>query len=165
MPSWTGGLAKAVVSGLIAVSGVTTGAGSGHADGAYACRSGDPNHPGRLVSVVGRYDLVDLDSCYNVLSDGRTIEAKIPFQQATGGGLTYCAHALNVNNVFGPWAHDFGCTSSSEVGGFVWAGGDPPYGPSWSDWKAPAGTYVISTGVWYQGHYHGDVQSPKTTIG
>ena len=118
-----------------------------------------------LVTVVGNH-LIDLDSCYSVQTDGRTIEAQVRFAQMTGGGLTYCAHALNVNNL-SAWAHDFGCTSTSasDSSGFVWAGWDSPYGASWAEWRAPAGTYVVSAGVWYQGHYYGDVQSPRTTIG
>ncbi|MFF7990897.1 hypothetical protein ACFZDG_14050 [Kitasatospora xanthocidica] len=161
MREMTGRITKAVVAGAIAVSGMVVGTGSAHADSAYACRSW--NTHGRYVPVLG--NAVYLDSCYSVLSDGRTIEAQIPFSNYTGQGLTYCAHALDVNNLGGPWPHDFGCTSSANTGDWVWAGNDPGYGPSWSDWTAPAGTYVISTGVWVDGHYYGDVQSPRTTIG
>lgn len=148
---------------LAIVGGATIGlGGTANADSAYACRSW--NTHGEYASVIGNHT-VSLDSCYSVLPDGRTMEAQIFFTNFTGAGLTYCAHALNVNNLAGPWPHDFGCASSGETSGWVWAGTDPGYGDSWSDWKAPAGTYVISTGVWWNGHYYGDVQSPRTTIG
>ncbi|MFI9323281.1 hypothetical protein ACIGXI_26370 [Kitasatospora aureofaciens] len=161
MHKMNGRVTKAVVAGTIAVSGLVVGTGSAHADSAYACRSA--NTQGRYAAVYGTS--VYLDSCYDVLDDRRTIEAQVPFQNWTSHALTYCAHALDVNNIYGPWAHDFGCTSSGELTGSVWAGHDAPYGSSWSDWTAPAGTYVISAGVWVDGHYYGDVQSPRTTIG
>ncbi len=163
MPGATGRITKAVVAGVIAVSGVVIGTGSAHANAsAYACRSYNTN--GSYAPVYG--NSVTLDSCYYVESDRRTIEAEVPFRNYTGQGLTYCAHALNVNNLSGPWAHDFGCTSSASIDAYVYAGWDAPYGYSWANWTyPPAGTYVISTGVWVNGHYYGDVQSPRTTIG
>jgi hypothetical protein len=48
----------------------------------------------------------------------------------------------------------------------VVAGWDKPYGPSWENWDAPGGkTYVISAGLWLNGHYYGDVESPKAYVG
>jgi hypothetical protein len=154
-------LAVTAATSALAVSGLAVGAGSAHADGgAYACRSW--NTKGDYYPVLPD---VKIDSCYIVNSDGRTMWSLIDFINNTGTGITYCAHALNANNPGGPWLHDFGCGSSSDVEGGVYAGTDKGYGPSWQYWTAPAGTYVISAGFWLNGHYYGDVQSPRTTIG
>ncbi|SEM63858.1 hypothetical protein [Streptacidiphilus jiangxiensis] len=153
MANWTGRLTKILAAATITVAGAVAGTGSAHAaQTAYQCRS-----DGYPVT-----NTVRIQPCYYVY-DGRIMEAEIIFQNYSGTALVYCAHAVNVAN--GAWAHDFGCTSSGATNDYVWAGHDPGYGSSYSDWSAPAGTYVISAGFWMNGHYLGDIQSPRTTIG
>lgn len=81
----------------------------------------------------------------------------------TGQSMLYCAHAVDVAN--GEWAHDFGCgywTSAQSGESGTGVQGGPGFSGSWD---VPAGTYVVSTGVWVNGRYYGDVQSPRTNIG
>ncbi|MBD0743990.1 hypothetical protein [Streptomyces sp. CBMA152] len=89
--------------------------------------------------------------------------ATVPYLNTTGQSVLYCAHAVNVAN--GGWAHDFGCGDwTSDQSGESGTGvqGGPGFSGSWD---GPAGTYVVSTGVWVNGTYYGDVQSPRTKIG
>ncbi|OIV38750.1 hypothetical protein BIV57_04180 [Mangrovactinospora gilvigrisea] len=159
MRTWTGRITKAVVAGAVATAGLALSTGSAHANEAAACRSKTTHS---LAKVA---DNLYLDSCYHVLADGASMHAVIGVFNQTGHAFTYCAHAINVNNPAGPWAHDFGCTSTNAQSAYFNAGTDKPYGPSWEQWHAGPGTYVISTGVWIDGHYAGDVESPRTTIG
>ncbi|MFE3171981.1 hypothetical protein ACFXPA_46630 [Amycolatopsis sp. NPDC059090] len=159
MPEVTGGIAAAVVAGSIAVAGVVTGGASAEAaQVANACRSWVTHDYARIT------DNIRLDSCYYV-TGGYVMSAQIPFENYSGAGLTYCAHALDTSNLGGPWPHDFGCTSSGDKDSWVWAGTDRPFGSRYQYWSAPQGTYVVSTGVWLNGRYLGDVQSPRTYIG
>lgn len=167
MPSWTERITKAVVAGSLAATGLVAGAGSAHADiilpgGAHDCRSSTQPHNAYKLVI----DNIYVDSCYAFFTNGYTMLAVIQFTNGSGQSVTYCAHALDVNHLNGPWAHDFGCTSSDVVSDTVVAGWDKPYGPSWENWDAPGGkTYVISAGLWLNGHYYGDVESPKAYVG
>ncbi|MEV5877430.1 hypothetical protein AB0L75_25030 [Streptomyces sp. NPDC052101] len=161
MPSWTGRMTKAVVAGSIAVAGVVTGTGTAHSDPATDCRAGS-NSP--TVNVT---KTISIGSCYYVEGNGYTIWGWIPYQNNSGSAVTYCAHAIDVHNPGGPWAHDFGCDhTTADKQGMAYPGRAEPYRSwGWQTWDAPAGSYVISAGFWLNGHYLGDVESPKTTIG
>ncbi|MFJ6616569.1 hypothetical protein ACIQOW_03165 [Kitasatospora sp. NPDC091335] len=156
MSKWTGNLAKLLVAGAVATTGLVVGAGSAHAN-ASACRS-DTTHNYAYVT-----NNISIDSCYFV-SGGYTMSGAIAFNNDPGSTVVYCAHAINVNT--GGWAHDFGCAPATSANtGFVNAGtGGGAAGYS-QYWNAPAGTYVVSAGFWLNGTYYGDVQSPRTTIG
>ncbi|MFF3517447.1 hypothetical protein [Streptomyces sp. NPDC002573] len=125
---------------------------------AHACRSWTTHD---YAYVTGN---VWIDSCYYVENNGYTISATIPFENYSTSTVEYCAHAIDVNT--GRWAHDFGCdyptnasSGTAYPGRYGGAAGYSQY------WNAPAGTYVVSAGFWLNGHYYGDVQSPRTTIG
>jgi hypothetical protein len=125
---------------------------------ANACRSWTT---GNYAYVT---DNISIDSCYYVEDNGYTMFATIPFQNYSGTGVWYCAHAINVKT--GAWAHDFGCGSGVSTGQGSTTAGTGGGGAGYSEyWDAPAGTYVISTGFWLNGQYYGDVESPETTIG
>lgn len=125
---------------------------------AYACRSWTTHNYAYITNNIS------IDSCYWVENNGYTISATIPFQNYSGTGVVYCAHAINVNT--GGWAHDFGCGSGVSTGQGTTVAGTGGGAPGYSEyWDAPAGTYVVSTGFWLNGRYYGDVQSPRTAIG
>ena len=156
MQGWTGRITRVAIAGAIAVAGVVVGTGSAHANSAELCRS----------QVVGSYapviDNIQLDSCYHVEDDRKTIYATVPFTNHNEDNITICAHLVNVAT--GAWAHDFGCdyqTNSWE--GTAWPG-NCCYGTG-MEWYADPGTYVVSAGLWLNGQYYGDVESPRTQIG
>ncbi|MET9453302.1 hypothetical protein [Streptomyces cinerochromogenes] len=159
MPSWTGRISKAVVALTIALGGVVTGTGSAHADSASLCRS-DTTSTHSYVPIT---DNIEIDSCYHVQDDRRTIYATIPFYNTNRDDVVFCAHLVNVNNP-GVWVHDFGCDyATTNWYGTAWPG-NCCYGQG-MEWTATPGTYVVSAGFWLNGRYYGDVQSPRTTIG
>ncbi|HEV3355474.1 MAG TPA: hypothetical protein VG247_01705 [Pseudonocardiaceae bacterium] len=162
MSSWTGRITKAVVAASIVVAGAVIGIGTAHADPATACRSAITGHRADV------FDHISIDSCYYVMGDGYTIWSFFSYLNNSGSAVTYCAHAIDVNNP-GVWAHDFGCEDTTAAQqGVAYPGAAQPYrGWGWQTWATPrsGGTYVISAGFWLNGHYYGDVQSPRTTIG
>lgn len=121
----------------------------------FVCRS--DNKPGFVKIATG----VLIDSCWRSWSDG-SVSSYFGFDNYTGQTVTYCAHAIDVDNPNGPWAWDFGCSTPTPASnGTAYPG--TYYAPSngGETFLPPTNhPYVIAAGAWVNGSYVGDVESP-----